>query len=130
MFQVECHLLLPSQNDGCNIETRQESASNSYTIPAGENVCLPGKVRVHMCVVQSKLCTFSLFKVSFFSPFFILFFLPRSCSVANPISVLGCLLERMEMDGKRRHQTSKSIMTSKKFWERKFYTVNLVLLSG
>lgn len=60
---------------------------------------------------------------------FVFFILPRSCSVANPISVVGCLLERMELDGKRRHQTSKNIMTSKKCWERKLYAGSLVLLS-
>lgn len=63
---------------------------------------------------------FSVF-FSFSFCFWILFSLPCSCSVANPISVVGCLLERMEMDGKRRHQTSKNIMTSKKCWERKLH---------
>lgn len=42
-----------------------------------------------------------------------------SCSVANPITVVGCLLERMETGGKRRHRTSKRIMTSRKCSGRK-----------
>lgn len=42
-----------------------------------------------------------------------------SYSVVNPITVVGCLLERMETGGKRRHRTSKRIMTSRKCSGRK-----------
>lgn len=50
---------------------------------------------------------------------FSVLFLFCSCSVANPITFVGCLLERMEMDGKRRHRTSRRIMTSRKCSGRK-----------